>query len=423
MPNQMRRARAGIKASEILLRQSRNQGYAQTNDIIDAVYGNLMSTQRGTAKKLGAEQGRILGSLSKLQHATNQKNARLASGAERKVTNMYGSVITGATDFSANKAQSKAGRVALGGANKAAETIAAGNTSAERIAKAGVQQAWAGAAYGASQALAYRAKNDATLIAQQRFELQKMQLQNQLDLENYRKKLALDEQADPTQQGASTLTQTAVNMSTWMRQYLGGHPGASAMEAYNQYIQAFPLAAGSAEDTLAQRLATTEYQLVTGGETNQGEEVSQVTSALQGLYPHFRKNEDTITGYIRHGIHQYWLGVAATPPADEGSAPAEPGSQPGYTPSTNKEAATAANGGQPVQPVSNPLGLGGGTDQTHYIDPSTGYVVEQPQQVTKGQAATPTSIGTTKSGRQYRIVGGNPYYIDTGYVVPAVDLP
>lgn len=318
MPDPYGKAHAKIRATRKLLAESRTQGFKYTNNVIDSIYGNLSTTERGLGRQLGAAQARQLSALQKLQSNAQAKNTRLVQGAQANVSKMYGSAIGAGTDFSGVKAQKKAGGLDAAGQARASGAIVSGNTAAVKIANAGVRQAEAGAKYATAEALAYRAKNDAQLIASQQFELQKMRLQNQLDLQNYRKKAAIDAEKDPTQQGAGTLAQSAGEMAIWFRQYYGGHPDASANEAYLAYGQAFPgvlsidpdtgvavTGTGTALDTLAQRVSTAEYGLQSS--TDQKEEIAQVTAALQGLYPHFNKKENHLEGIIGGNIHDYWL--------------------------------------------------------------------------------------------------------------------
>lgn len=310
MANAMKKARAGIKASEILLRQSRMQGYKQTNNVIDAVYGNLGTSLNGLGRQLTGAQSRQLSALKQLAQRTNKANTRQANRVMSTVANRYGSAIGGGTDFSGVQAQGKAGKTILSGEVKAGKTVGRGNTAAQSIAESGAAQAQAGAKYAASEALAYRAKNDAQLIAQQRFDLQKMRLQNQLDLQNYRKKLQMQQQGDSSLHGASQLTQSATDQAIWFRQYFGSHEGATASQAFVEYMQAFPDTQNpdgsyTAQGTMAQRIATAEYGLQ-GSDVTRAQEVDQITNALQGLYPHFNKVQDTISQTIRAGISNYW---------------------------------------------------------------------------------------------------------------------
>ncbi len=186
--------RANIAATRRILAQSRNKGYKAVTDIISGIEGNLRTTSRANNALLIQGQAQTLAALKRLQGRTNAKGTRLASRARTQVANLYGSAVAGGTDFSAVDARVRSNEVAQRGLTGSARLLAQGNAAAAATQEQGVTAAAEAAKYAASQAKLYRAKDDARLIAEQQVSLQQMRLQAKLDLENYKKKLALEDQ-------------------------------------------------------------------------------------------------------------------------------------------------------------------------------------------------------------------------------------
>lgn len=186
--------RANIAASRRTMAQSRNMGYKALNNSLESIASNLTtSIGRNNAALMGS-QGSQLAALRTLAARSKAKGSRITERTTDAITNRYGSAIAGGTDLSAMKATAKASGVVQKGIVGAAGLLAQGNEAAAATQSSGVAQAESAADYMASQAKLYRAKNDAGLIAEQQLELAKMRLQNKLDLENYRKKLKMDDE-------------------------------------------------------------------------------------------------------------------------------------------------------------------------------------------------------------------------------------
>jgi len=169
------------------------------------VYGNLGTTLGGSKAGLTGAQGKLLGKLAALKQNENQRSGAITRGSKRSVANMYGSA-TGGAMASAQKsvaAAGRAGRTSVASQVAAGGILAKGNKAAFTTLEQGVEMAKAGAKGQLADALAYRAKNDAQLQAQSQLALDQMRLQNQLDIQNYKKKLQLQQNAENQQGNAA----------------------------------------------------------------------------------------------------------------------------------------------------------------------------------------------------------------------------
>lgn len=185
--------KADIKASAIAMRADRMGEFKWTQSALQGVYKNLGTTLGGGRAGMTGEQARLLGKLASLKQNQGTRSRAIAGNAKANVASLYGSATAGSlgTALGSVKAAGKAGRQTVGGQVAAGGILARGDQAAYTTLEQGVQMAKAGAKGQLADALAYRAKNDASLIAQRQLAMDQMRLQNQLDIQNYKKKLAL----------------------------------------------------------------------------------------------------------------------------------------------------------------------------------------------------------------------------------------
>lgn len=329
MGNPYARARAGVRATRKILSESRTQGFKQTNSVIDAIYGNLSTTERGLGRQLGAAQARQLSAIQRLQQNATAKNTKLSRGARLDVSKMYGTAIGAGTDFSGVKAQRKAGAISGAGAERAGARLAQGNSAAVDIAQAGAAEAKAGAQYETSQALAYRAKNDAQLVASQALELQKMRLQNQLDLQNYKEKARFSKklEEDTGDQSIQGMTQTGSQLaqaSAKMRQYLVDHPEATAQDLVTNTQADFPIAASDPNFAAAMAMIATNVRgsVNSEGQTVDGytqqDEANDVYGVITRFYQPPKKVGTAVLDSINTGLPTFYTALSTAPaPTDQ----------------------------------------------------------------------------------------------------------
>lgn len=196
--------RASIIATRKALGGARNSEFQYTQDVLGAIYGNAASTIGGGKAALTGEQARLMSSLKLLKQNQAQGSKRTTRRTENNISNLYGSSTLGAVApyVDTVRTAGKAGTKAVNARAAAAGIVGRGNKAAMNTLAEGVKMAQAGAEGQLADALAYRAKNDASLVAQQELALQQhrysmvqMREQNKLDLENYRKKAAMEDQA------------------------------------------------------------------------------------------------------------------------------------------------------------------------------------------------------------------------------------
>lgn len=348
---------ANISAQRKLLNQSRGAEFKYSQDVLGGIYGNLKSTVGGFGAKLTSAQGRQLGALTQL--AANQKAAsgRITRGAGRAVAGNYGGVIGSAMApaLKSVAVKGKAGGKAIAGAVGGGKLLAQGNEAAMQTLGQGVQLAQAGASSNLADALRYRAKNDASLIAQEQMSLDQMRLQNQLDIENYKKKLQIQEaHANGGSAGLTALATTGANATQGLfDQYntlykddgKGGLVALTDAEKQSTVHNAdgtYTLADGTTtartmnaaeaaqnyintngiqdpnQQAVIQALSTAMYQAGVGSgkgtyDGNPATLTNAVSQQLAMLYPTlYAKHQKDITGLISSTISQATSGIAAT---------------------------------------------------------------------------------------------------------------
>lgn len=158
-----------------------------TQNQMDSIFGNLMTTGAGIARTLTKTQARELAAMRRtVTRGTTQSKASLARTREGIATR-YGSATAGAVRDSAALAPARAtGRaVGVGGRAglQAGKILGAGGMTALQIQQGSVVEAAAGAEYALATAVAYRAKQDAAALAEKRLAFQITRIENEHDLE------------------------------------------------------------------------------------------------------------------------------------------------------------------------------------------------------------------------------------------------
>lgn len=223
-----------------VLRAQRVGSFKTTTQANEGTYGNLITTTSGFAQNLTQEQSRQLGALKALRSNTNQKLGRIERGTAASVRNQYGSAVAGGmkpTALATNKAVAAAGKKAINAQAAAGGILARGNTAAMGAIQQGVLGAQAGAEALTADALAYRGKQDAATIAQQQLALDQMVLQNKLDLQNYRKKLAMEDARNNTNGAMSAVATSAASATSGLFQNFRQWIGPNGVVAWDQAHQ------------------------------------------------------------------------------------------------------------------------------------------------------------------------------------------
>jgi len=341
--------KADISAARKLASQSRRKGFKYTTDVNAAIYGNLATTVSGYGRSLTAEQSRQMQALRALKANTAAREAGLAQGAADVVRSQYGSVIAGAVRPATRGLQvmAKAATKEVNAQVGAAGIVARGNEAAQATLGQGVAMANASAQYATAQALEYRAKSDAQLIASQKLELDKMILANKLDLANYKAKLAMQEKAA----GAGTvgqMTAVATTVSSAVPALLTsfrdvanreilkdpsdpnseviGYEAPAPAAVAQDYMNKNGIAFDSPEGQVIMSVASAMGAAGAGtpGSDFSADRVGIVTEAVNQrmamLYPQFAKSQSTIDGLIASTATGWALQNSYAPnaPADAG---------------------------------------------------------------------------------------------------------
>lgn len=337
--------RAGNRASAQLARQATRAEFKYTMNVGDAIYGNLSTNLAGNRAALTGEQTRLAGSLQRLKANQERGSTRISNRARGEVQNAYGSAVAGGNRLNLQDVQvtGRAGSKAVGGQVAAGGILARGNEAAMTTLGQGVQMAQAGAQAQVADALAYRARNDATLAAERDNALSMMVLQNKLDLENYRKKLAMQDQANNTNGQMTAVATTAAAATTGLFEQFRGWIGPEGVVAWEdatpirdekgnitgwqdaegnklramspavaagQYLADNGIAADSPEGTvilaIARAMASAGAGTAPGayGEGAQADIMAAVNQQMALLYPTYGKYQDTISALVGAAVAQ-----------------------------------------------------------------------------------------------------------------------
>lgn len=308
--------RAGNIATRGLLKEARLGGFQSTTSLIDSIGGNLATNVAAMGSTMTRQNARQLRALAAVADRTAAGNARDVHGGQRTAQNLFGGAITGliAPTVEQTAGHSKASRIALAGAARAGVTTAKGANTILGIMQAGVAEANAGAAAQTADALAYRAKNDAQVIAQQ----QQMVLQSKLDFQNWRrqqdylKKLETKQPPGSEAAGVATVAELTVSAAVTMRQYLATHPDATVDDLVGQVTAGDASLAGNAGAlTVLSELARQAKSSVdpNTGQTIPGysraNEAEDIFNSILLLYPNYKK-VDQLKATIKAGLDAGW---------------------------------------------------------------------------------------------------------------------
>jgi len=333
--NTIRKLRAGNLASAAGMRQARMAGFSSTTDLIDSIMGNAAGGVAGASAKLTRQNSRQLTALAALADRTRAGNARAVNGGQREAANLFGGAVAGLTapEFGRAAGHSKAAQIALTGAARGAVTSARGGGLAMGIMAQGVEAAAAGAQAQTADALLYRAKNDAQIIADR----QNMMLQAQLDFQNWKRQqdyLKKQEEGDKTGawQGVSQVADTAVTASIAMQKELADNPDATVDDLIDAATAGNRVLA--ADEGAQQYLAQLASSLKSAPDTGTyAPTVDAIVDATLLLYPNF-KNVKRLRETIDAGIRAGWNAETAKHAADQLAGGGDVQPLPGEDPNT-----------------------------------------------------------------------------------------
>ena len=161
---------------------------AATQNQLAAIFANLRTTGKGTAKTLTAQQSRELTAIQRLISQSKAKSRAELAGTAQKARTRYGSALVPVVQqqLGVSKAVSRASRTVARGQAAGAKLLAAGGQQALGIAQAAAAEARAAADYALAAAIEQRERVDAETVAQMRFELERMRLDNKYALQQMR---------------------------------------------------------------------------------------------------------------------------------------------------------------------------------------------------------------------------------------------
>jgi hypothetical protein len=394
------RARARIIATRGALKADRMAGFRQTNSALDAILANTATTERGIAASQTVANARTVAALHRISGRASSRGSAIARATGKAERSQYGSVAGAAADrqSSALEASRAASQALQAGERGAGNVGVKGATDVLGIVRAGVKEAAAGAKGQLADALAYRARQDASVIAN----MQQARLQAQLEFKNWKRQqeyLAKQEQKDTSGAlgGVRQAADTAGDAAVFFRQQMAENPGSSASDLVSAYHDKFGSLGGS-EDPLLNILAgnvvksTNEEGRTIDGYTRE-DDLHDTMRALSTLYPNFGKARPAVQKLILASFKAY----DTARDADE------------------KERAAQALDAATAQLTGKEVVGGTGTDRYVRTDVVGGTGTDRFQ-------PAPDQL-ISKSGKPIHYVYGQPMYDSNGQIVPLEDRP
>lgn len=157
-----------------------------TQSQLDALSKNLLTTGKGLARSLTADQQRQLDAIKRIAAKAEAKVSGVVQGAASAVAERYGSAMGPAVqaDLIGARGIVKATGTIGAGAVKEGAGLASAGQVALAIQQSASKEAYEGANYAMAVALKSRAQTDASQAAQMQFQLDQARLQADLDLRN-----------------------------------------------------------------------------------------------------------------------------------------------------------------------------------------------------------------------------------------------
>lgn len=172
--------------------QDRREDFSFTQNQLDSIFGNLATTGRGVARQLDKTQARQMAAIERLIGRRTKSLERNVVGGEAEARRLFGSAMGGVIDEQFAQARG----VLRGTANnaqsnrEAARLESRGGDIAMAAAREGADSARAGADYALASALGYRARDDASLVAERRAQLVDQAFEAEQAEEDFRRQKA-----------------------------------------------------------------------------------------------------------------------------------------------------------------------------------------------------------------------------------------
>lgn len=308
-------ARARIIATRGALKADRMAGFRQTGSALDAIYGNLATTTRGIAASQTVANARTMAALERISGRAAKRATGIARSTGKAERNAYGSVAGAAADRQSHglEAAAKASALTLKGEVGAGKVGVKGAADVLGIISAGAQEAKAGAAGQLADALAYRARQDAQVIAgmQQARMQANLEFQNWKRQQDYLRKLE-EKDASGKLQGVGTYADEMTRASSGMRVLLENgdytNPDQLVTDYTTQNGQPLDDNEKAALNVLARQLMTNH---VYGGQGDRQDEVDAVMRSMHVLYPSWSGQRDRIQKAVTGGLNAVYAGATA----------------------------------------------------------------------------------------------------------------
>jgi hypothetical protein len=191
------------------------------------------------------------------------------------------------------------------------------------ILNAGITEAKYAAKYQTAEALQYRAKEDAKLLADQANQIRMMQLQAKMEFDTWKKQQDYLQKTEDASQGAlqglNVTTTTAASASADFRTWLVDDPELTADELVAKYQETNGSLGENERLVLTAVARSVKGSVNSAGKTVKGysteDEAREVVDALLLLYPNFGGERDrilkTITSQLKAGYSAAEVEAAA----------------------------------------------------------------------------------------------------------------
>lgn len=173
---QIKKAKGNVKRFEKASSKDLRKDVKETSDIIDAAFGNVSSTHKGTKKRLNKYNSKQMDTVLRMKdrmNAAGRRDVRRVKGREDKFGTMGGMLEGVYTRSNKNAEQgAKTGDAIAEGGKRLVDNLDETSRTALQMMKYGAQEAKAGAKEALYEAEAVRARSDAEMAAQMRHDIQ-----------------------------------------------------------------------------------------------------------------------------------------------------------------------------------------------------------------------------------------------------------
>lgn len=305
-----------FKDERRLLREAREGGYVVSQDALNALAQNLRTTQAGVGETYTDSAAKVLDRMRALQGRIGRRADQVVDRASTSIANQYGSAIAGGAAEAlrpSSVAAKGTGKLTVA-STRAAAGLAKAGEYALAIQQAAASEATESAAYMLASALAYRARDDASLLLEKKLALQQTRLQYKLQLENEKAMYDYTQEQESKalggRQGATDTVRELAALMPQIRLYMDDNPEATWADVSAKFADLIGANPNFAV-YLQEVFATYKRRNLFGQDLGYAASVDAIVDSLLTLNPEWRKFRPALEKMALSSLDTAWEGVVA----------------------------------------------------------------------------------------------------------------